>query len=57
VTGQVLKVQGGLIRVMRGWEPAAEVSADDAWTIDRVNHEARLLFEQVSPVLPPFPTS
>jgi NAD(P)-dependent dehydrogenase (short-subunit alcohol dehydrogenase family) len=57
VSGQVLKVQGGLMRVMRGWEPAAEAHADDAWTIDRVNDEARLLFEQVSPVLPPFPTS
>jgi hypothetical protein len=45
------------MRVMRGWEPAAEAHADDAWTIDRVNDEARLLFEQVSPVLPPFPTS
>jgi NAD(P)-dependent dehydrogenase (short-subunit alcohol dehydrogenase family) len=57
VSGQILKVQGGLMRVMRGWEPAAEARADDVWTIDRVNDEARLLFEQVSPLVPPFPTS
>jgi NAD(P)-dependent dehydrogenase (short-subunit alcohol dehydrogenase family) len=57
VSGQILKVQGGLIRVMRGWEPAAEIRSDDVWTIDRVNEEARLLFGQVSPLVPPFPTS
>jgi NAD(P)-dependent dehydrogenase (short-subunit alcohol dehydrogenase family) len=55
VSGQILKVQGGMLQVMRGWESAAEASADDVWSIDRVNGEARLLFEQVSPSVPPFP--
>jgi NAD(P)-dependent dehydrogenase (short-subunit alcohol dehydrogenase family) len=55
VTGQVLKVQGGLLQVMRGWETAAEAGADEVWSIGRVNDEARLLFEQVSPSVPPFP--
>jgi NAD(P)-dependent dehydrogenase (short-subunit alcohol dehydrogenase family) len=55
VTGQILKVQGGLLQVMRGWEAAAEAHANEVWSIDRVDDEARLLFGQVSPSVPPFP--
>jgi NAD(P)-dependent dehydrogenase (short-subunit alcohol dehydrogenase family) len=55
VTGQILKVQGGTLQVMRGWQTAAEATADEVWSIDRVNDEASLLFEQVSSSVPPFP--
>jgi 3-oxoacyl-[acyl-carrier protein] reductase len=55
VTGQILKVQGGLLQVMRGWEAAAEANADEVWSIDRVNSEALRLFGEVSSSVPPFP--
>ncbi len=57
VSGQIVKVQGGVMRVMRGWSIGAEALADEQWTIDLVDREARRLFESVPSSVPPFPRS
>lgn len=36
ISGQVLKVQGGLLQLLQGWHPVTEVRADKAWTLDAV---------------------
>ena len=54
VSGQVLKVEGGLLRVMRGWSVGAEETSEDSWTIEGVDEAARRMFEQVPSGVPPF---
>jgi NAD(P)-dependent dehydrogenase (short-subunit alcohol dehydrogenase family) len=57
VSGQIVKVQGGVMRIMRGWGIAAEATADELWTTELVDQEARRLFDKVAPSVPPFPRS
>ena len=35
VTGQVVKVMGGQVQLLRGWRPVTEATDDKPWTIDR----------------------
>ena len=34
VTGQVVKVMGGQVQLLRGWRPVTEATDDKPWTID-----------------------
>jgi NAD(P)-dependent dehydrogenase (short-subunit alcohol dehydrogenase family) len=36
ISGQVVKVQGGLVQLLHGWHPVTEVRADKRWTLDAV---------------------
>lgn len=36
ISGQVVKVQGGMIQLLEGWRPLTEVTDDKPWTIDSV---------------------
>ena len=36
ISGQVVKVQGGVIQLLEGWRPLTEVTADEAWTLESV---------------------
>jgi NAD(P)-dependent dehydrogenase (short-subunit alcohol dehydrogenase family) len=54
VTGQVVKVMGGQIQLLRGWRPATEATADKPWTIDMIEAEAGTLFAKSERGVPPF---
>ena len=37
VTGQVVKVMGGQVQLLRGWRPVTEATDDKPWTIDMID--------------------
>jgi NAD(P)-dependent dehydrogenase (short-subunit alcohol dehydrogenase family) len=57
VTGQVLKVQGGLAQVVQGWRPVSQAEADEQWTIESMAAARERLFAGVQPGVPRFPFS
>jgi NAD(P)-dependent dehydrogenase (short-subunit alcohol dehydrogenase family) len=54
VSGQVVKVQGGVTQVLQGWRPVAQATADKPWTIDEVDAAKDTLFARSEPGVPPF---
>lgn len=54
VSGQVVKVQGGVAQLLRGWRPLTEITADKPWTIDDIAAGREALFEKSDPGVPPF---
>jgi len=54
ITGQVLKIQGGLAQMLRGWRPVTEVKDDQAWTIQALADRRDQLFARTDPGVPPF---
>jgi NAD(P)-dependent dehydrogenase (short-subunit alcohol dehydrogenase family) len=54
VTGQIVKVTGGLVQLIRGWRPVTEATADKPWTIDSVHAAADALFATADRGVPPF---
>jgi NAD(P)-dependent dehydrogenase (short-subunit alcohol dehydrogenase family) len=54
VSGQVVKVQGGLVQIVEGWHPVTELTSEKAWTIDSINEGRDTLFAKTDPGVPPF---
>jgi NAD(P)-dependent dehydrogenase (short-subunit alcohol dehydrogenase family) len=54
VNGQVLKIQGGLLQIVRGWTPASDVKSDGSWTIESIDAVKKDLFANSDPGVPPF---
>jgi NAD(P)-dependent dehydrogenase (short-subunit alcohol dehydrogenase family) len=54
ITGQVLKIQGGLAQIVRGWRPVTEVSDTKPWTIADLAAQRDALFAKSEPGVPPF---
>jgi len=54
VSGQVLKVQGGLCQIVQGWRPITAVTSDDLWTIGSIDAAKGRLFARSDPGVPPF---
>jgi NAD(P)-dependent dehydrogenase (short-subunit alcohol dehydrogenase family) len=54
ISGQVVKVQGGLVQLLQGWRPVAESGSDKPWTIDTVAGTQTNLFAGRSSGVPPF---
>jgi hypothetical protein len=54
VTGQVLKVMGGQVQLLRGWRPISERTDDKPWTITSIDGIADALFEGSDRGAPPF---
>jgi NAD(P)-dependent dehydrogenase (short-subunit alcohol dehydrogenase family) len=54
VTGQVLKVMGGQVQLLRGWRPITEATADKPWTIDDIEAASATLFAKSDKGVPPF---
>ncbi len=54
VSGQVVKVMGGQVQLLRGWRPVTEANDDKPWTIASVNANASLLFAKSPKGVPPF---
>jgi NAD(P)-dependent dehydrogenase (short-subunit alcohol dehydrogenase family) len=54
VTGQVVKVMGGHVQLLRGWRPITEATDDKPWTIESINALAPTLFAESEKGVPPF---
>ena len=54
VTGQVLKVMGGQVQLLRGWRPVTEATDDKPWTITAIDEVADALFAKDDRGVPPF---
>jgi NAD(P)-dependent dehydrogenase (short-subunit alcohol dehydrogenase family) len=54
VSGQVMKVQGGVAQIVQGWRPVTEITADKPWTIESINDGRGALFAKSSAGVPPF---
>ncbi len=54
VTGQVVKVMGGQVQLLRGWRPITESTDDKPWTIESINGVADVLFAKTDRGAPPF---
>ncbi len=54
VTGQVVKVMGGVVQLLWGWTPITEVTAETEWTIAAIDAASKTLFATRSTGVPPF---
>jgi NAD(P)-dependent dehydrogenase (short-subunit alcohol dehydrogenase family) len=54
VSGQVVKVQGGVVQLLEGWRPLTEATADKPWTIDGVEEVRDRLLGGTDAAIPPF---
>jgi hypothetical protein len=54
VTGQVVKVMGGQVQLVRGWRPITEAVDDKPWTISSIDAAASGLFARSDKGVPPF---
>jgi NAD(P)-dependent dehydrogenase (short-subunit alcohol dehydrogenase family) len=54
VSGQLVKVQGGVLQLLEGWRPVTEVGADKPWTIEEIEANRDALFGPNAPGVPPF---
>jgi NAD(P)-dependent dehydrogenase (short-subunit alcohol dehydrogenase family) len=54
VSGQVLKVQGGLCQIVQGWRPITAVTSEELWTIASIDAAKGRLFARSDPGVPPF---
>jgi NAD(P)-dependent dehydrogenase (short-subunit alcohol dehydrogenase family) len=54
ITGQVLKIQGGVVQIVQGWRPVTEVTSDKPWTIESLATNRDKLFAKTDPGVPPF---
>jgi hypothetical protein len=54
ISGQVVKVQGGVVQLVQGWRPVTEATADKPWTIDGVDEVRDALLGSSDGTIPPF---
>ena len=54
VTGQVVKVMGGQVQLLRGWRPVTDSTADKPWTIDLIDSISGDMFATAARGVPPF---
>ncbi len=56
VSGQVLKVQGGVVQLLQGWRPVSAATADKPWTVDAIAGAQSHLFVKSAGggAVPPF---
>jgi NAD(P)-dependent dehydrogenase (short-subunit alcohol dehydrogenase family) len=54
VSGQVLKIRGGVAQILDGWSPASQLDGPDLWTLSELDAGRDVLFTGVDPGVPPF---
>jgi hypothetical protein len=54
ISGQVVKVMGGVVQLLEGWRPLTEATSDKPWTIDSVDATRAALFAKSDGTIPPF---
>jgi len=54
VSGQVVKIQGGVCQIVQGWRPVTQITSDKPWTIQSIADQRDALFAKSEPGVPPF---
>jgi NAD(P)-dependent dehydrogenase (short-subunit alcohol dehydrogenase family) len=54
ISGQVLKVQGGVLQLLEGWRPLTEATSEAPWTISSIDAARDELFTRSDGSIPPF---
>jgi len=54
VSGQVVKIMGGVCQIVQGWRPVSEVTSDETWTVEAIAAQRDALFASSDPGVPPF---
>jgi len=54
LSGQVVKVQGGVVQLLEGWRPLTEATSSKPWTIDDVEGVREQLLGGTDGSIPPF---
>ncbi len=54
INGQVIKVQGGVAQLLRGWRPISAAFSDDVWTLESINDARFALVGDIDTGVPPF---
>src|SRR4051794_39356543 len=54
ISGQVVKVMGGVVQLLEGWRPLTEATSDKPWTVDSVDATRAALFAKAAGTIPPF---
>jgi len=54
VTGQVIKVQGGVAQLLRGWRPVTQVTSESEWTVAGIESARDALLGGQDTGVPPF---
>jgi len=54
VSGQVVKIQGGICQIVQGWRPITQITSDEPWTIESIASRRDELFAKSDPGVPPF---
>jgi NAD(P)-dependent dehydrogenase (short-subunit alcohol dehydrogenase family) len=54
ISGQVVKVQGGLVQLLAGWHPVTEVRSDKPWTLDAMAAQREAVLGRSDGSVPPF---
>src|SRR6185295_2453616 len=54
ISGQVVKEQGGLVQLLKGWRPQTEATSDEAWTLASLESSRDALVGKLDTGVPPF---
>ena len=54
ITGQVLKIAGGVAQIVQGWTPVTQILSDEKWTLDALSKGRDTLFADRDSGVPPF---
>jgi NAD(P)-dependent dehydrogenase (short-subunit alcohol dehydrogenase family) len=54
ISGQVLKIAGGVAQIVQGWTPVTQITSDQVWTLDALNAGRATLFADRDSGVPPF---
>jgi NAD(P)-dependent dehydrogenase (short-subunit alcohol dehydrogenase family) len=54
ISGQVLKIAGGVAQIVQGWTPVTQIESDEVWTLDALTKGRDTLFKGRETGVPPF---
>jgi NAD(P)-dependent dehydrogenase (short-subunit alcohol dehydrogenase family) len=54
ISGQVLKIAGGVAQIVQGWTPVTQIESDEVWSIDALDKGRATLFAGRDAGVPPF---
>jgi hypothetical protein len=54
ISGQVLKIAGGVAQIVQGWTPVTQIESDEIWTVEALGAGRDTLFAGRDPDVPPF---
>jgi len=54
ISGQVLKISGGVAQIVQGWTPVTQIESNEVWTVDALDKGRATLFAGRDCGVPPF---